>query len=99
MNELIISENGTISSKVISEITGKQHSDVMRDVRNLIEQLGAEVGGCSFALSSYFGENGKAFIDGFHLENMNKKFRSELPKTNFASDDLIKIQFNIYLKS
>jgi anti-repressor protein len=59
MNELIISENGTISSKVISEITGKQHSDVMRDVRNLIEQLGAEVGGCSFALSSYFGENGK----------------------------------------
>lgn len=59
MDELINSLKKTISSKVIAEITGKQHSDVMRDIRNLIEQLGDEKGECSFALSSYFGENGK----------------------------------------
>lgn len=59
MNELINILGKTISSKVIAEITGKQHSDVMRDIRNLIDQLGDEKGECSFALSSYFGENGK----------------------------------------
>ena len=59
MNDLIHINGNTISSKVIAEITNKQHSDVMRDVRNLIEQLGDEVGGCIFALSSYFGENQK----------------------------------------
>ena len=51
--------NQSMSSKVIAEITGKQHSDVMRDIRNLVEQLGEEKGGCIFALSSYFGDNGK----------------------------------------
>lgn len=59
MNELINILGKTISSKFIAEITGKQHSDVMRDIRNLIDQLGDEKGECSFALSSYFGENGK----------------------------------------
>ena len=56
MNDLIHINGNTISSKVIAEITNKQHSDVMRDVRNLIEQLGDETGGCTFALSSYFAE-------------------------------------------
>jgi len=60
MNELIaISKSATISSKLISEITGKRHADVMRDVKNLIEQLGNEKGECIFALSSYFGDNQK----------------------------------------
>lgn len=59
MNELTNFNASTISSKVISEITNKQHSDVMRDIRNLIDQLGNDKGECTFALSSYFGENQK----------------------------------------
>lgn len=60
MNELMNNLNEqTISSRVIAEITGKQHSNVMQDVRNLLEQLGSEREGLIFQLSSYFGENGK----------------------------------------
>ena len=49
----------TISSKVIADVTGKQHSNVMQDIRNIIEQLGDLKGGLTFQLSSYFGENQK----------------------------------------
>ena len=49
----------TISSKVIAEITGKQHSNIMQDLRNLIEQLGDDRAGLTFQLSSYFGDNNK----------------------------------------
>ena len=59
MNDLIKITGETISSKVIAEITGKQHSNVMQDVRNLLDQLGDEKGGLTFQLSSYFGDNGK----------------------------------------
>lgn len=52
-------QGATISSKAIAEITGKQHSNVMVDIRNLIDQLGDEKGELVFQLSSYFGENGK----------------------------------------
>lgn len=37
MNELVAKE--TMTSKEIAEITGKRHSDVLRDIRNLVEQL------------------------------------------------------------
>lgn len=37
MNELAVKE--TMTSKEIAEITGKRHSDVLRDIRNLVEQL------------------------------------------------------------
>jgi anti-repressor protein len=59
MNELMNESTKTISSKVISEITGKQHSNVMVDIRNLLEQLGDEKGELVFQLSSYLGENSK----------------------------------------
>jgi len=59
MDELINVTGKTISSKIIAEITGKQHSNVMQDIRNLLEQLGEDKGGLIFQLSSYFGENGK----------------------------------------
>jgi anti-repressor protein len=59
MDDLIKITGETISSKVIAEITGKQHSNVMQDVRNLLDQLGDEKGGLTFQLSSYFGDNGK----------------------------------------
>ncbi len=47
----------------------------------------------------YFGESGKAFIDGNHVENTPKMFRNELPKTKIASENFSRIQFNIYLNS
>ena len=41
-----------ITSIEISEITGKQHSNVMRDIRNLISQI-KEINGFNFELVNY----------------------------------------------
>lgn len=41
-----------MSSLEIAELTGKRHSDVMRDIRNIIEQIGNETER-NFALSEY----------------------------------------------
>lgn len=46
----------TMSSKEIAELTGKEHSHVMRDIRNLQDQIGGET---IFGLSSYLSEQGK----------------------------------------
>lgn len=59
MNEFIRLNEKTMTSKEIAEATGKLHSNVMVDIRNLIEQLGGEKGELVFQLSSYFGENQK----------------------------------------
>lgn len=59
MNGISAKSEQTISSKVIAEITGKQHSNVMQDVRNLLEQLGNEKGGLVFQLGSYLDSQNK----------------------------------------
>jgi Rha family phage regulatory protein len=46
----------TMTSKEIAELTGKNHSDVLRDIRNLQDQVKGE---SIFALSSYLSEQGK----------------------------------------
>lgn len=48
MTELTRKE--TMTSKEVAELTGKQHSNVMRDIRSLLEQ---GVSQCNFELSSY----------------------------------------------
>lgn len=49
--DLILSEE-TMSSLQIAELTGKAHSNVMRDIRNIIEQL-EDKGAFKFELTSY----------------------------------------------
>lgn len=49
MTELLKVKNG-MTSQEIAEITGKRHADIMRDIRNLLEQGVSER---NFALSSY----------------------------------------------
>lgn len=47
-----------MSSLEIAELTGKRHADVMRDIRNIVEQIGNEAER-NFALSSYVSEQNK----------------------------------------
>ena len=46
----------TMTSKEIAELTGKNHADVLRDIRNLQEQVGTE---SIFALSEYKDSTGR----------------------------------------
>jgi Rha family phage regulatory protein len=46
----------TMTSKEIAELTGKNHSDVLRDIRNLQDQIGTE---SIFALSEYKDSTGR----------------------------------------
>lgn len=49
----LITADVKMTSLDIAEVTGKRHSDIMRDVRKEVEELGDEVGQRIFALTSY----------------------------------------------
>lgn len=53
-----INAKEVMSSLEIAELTGKRHADVMRDIRNIIEQLDNEAER-SFALSDYQDSTGR----------------------------------------
>ena len=57
----LIKKDLKITSREIAEITGKNHADVMRDIRSEIESLELEglMGESIFALSSYKSSQGK----------------------------------------
>jgi len=43
MNALTLNQNNlTMTSREIADLTGKQHSNVMRDIRNLLDTLSME---------------------------------------------------------
>lgn len=52
---IVKSPSQTMTSRDIAELTGKQHKDVMRDIRKMFSELGER----NFALSSYYSEQGK----------------------------------------
>lgn len=56
MKEIMKAE--VMTSREIAELTGKEHKSVMRDIRNLEEQM-REFGGYNFVLSSYTSEQNK----------------------------------------
>lgn len=58
MNQLMKTDV-KMTSLDISEVTGKKHQHVMRDVRNEIEELGDEVGQSIFGQSSYVNKQNR----------------------------------------
>ena len=57
--EIMILENGKVimTSREIAELTGKNHADVMRDIRDESTKLGEEVARSIFALGEYKDKN------------------------------------------
>ena len=70
MNEL---EQKTISSVEVAEMVGKEHSKLLRDIRNYIEQLAeAKIGSGDFFTESKYKEckqSGKTLLLG-HKERL-----------------------------
>ncbi len=67
MQDLI--KNATMSSREIAELTGKNHADVMRDIRNMLEKL--EVSQSNFAGTYQDAQNKtrECFnLDRYHTE-------------------------------
>ena len=60
MQELtVLKSNLVMTSKDLAEITGKNHSDIMRDIRREVESLG-KLAESIFALGSYLDKNNQS---------------------------------------
>ena len=51
--EMITKKEVSMTSLQIAELTGKEHKNIIRDIRVEIESLGEEIGGLIFELGSY----------------------------------------------
>ena len=58
----LMNKDLTMTSLEMAELTGKNHADVMRDIRSEIESLGLDgfIGESIFALSSYINSQNKS---------------------------------------
>ena len=56
MNQLSISHSQTMSSREIAELTGKDHGDVLKDIRRILEEVGIDGGKFT---GVYKGANGQ----------------------------------------
>ena len=65
MNQItLVSEqsmNNLMTSLDIAELTGKEHKNVMRDIRSEIQELGEEISQLIFEQSEYTNERGKKY--------------------------------------
>jgi anti-repressor protein len=59
MNLPSLHQNQTMSSREIAEMTGKNHADVMRDIRNMLLELTGDTRGLSSFASTYFNSQNK----------------------------------------
>ena len=59
MKELAVLKESTMTSREISEITGKTHDKILRDIRDEISKIGIERGQTIFGESYYINEQNK----------------------------------------
>ena len=60
MNDLkVLQAKGTMTSLEVAEITGKEHYNILRDIRDEIDKLGTERGQLIFEESYYINEQNK----------------------------------------
>ena len=62
----------TMTSKEIAELTGKNHADVMRDIRKIVQQL-ENKRESKFALSYYEAETGNGSVRKYEMYVLTKK--------------------------
>ncbi|WP_299316993.1 Rha family transcriptional regulator [uncultured Halomonas sp.] len=69
MNQIVKPHNPTMSSREIAELTGKQHKDVMADIRNMCEQLEIQSADFSADYTDARGRRQPCFeLDRYHTE-------------------------------
>lgn len=65
MNQIMNSGISTMSSKEIAKVTGKQHKNVIRDIREMISELGADGSDLSHVLEK---TDARGYTTEFHLD-------------------------------
>ena len=73
MEELAVLKESTMTSREIAEITGKEHYNILRDIRDEIDKLGTERGQLIFEESYYINEQNKQ--QPMYIANIQGIFR------------------------
>jgi len=55
-----ISDRLTITSREVAELTGKEHSNVMRDIRAMLEVMDSNLNPCAIS-TTYMGKDGRYY--------------------------------------
>ncbi len=57
--ELMNTNGVTITSNMIAELTGKRHTNVLRDIKTIIDNIGVEATGSDLSSSTYIDSKGE----------------------------------------